>query len=41
MAASQVAKKLRDKRQKETLEGIFKKVRQDKPYTLLSSFCAG
>ena len=28
MAAAQVAKKLKDKRQKKTIEGIFRKVEQ-------------
>jgi hypothetical protein len=39
MAAAQVAKKLKDKRQKRTIEGIFKKVGKAKiQSTILSSF---
>ena len=32
MAAAQVAKKLKDKRQQKTIEGIFKKVRTIIPF---------
>ena len=31
MAAAQVAKKLKDKRQQRTIEGIFKKVESEMP----------
>ena len=32
MAAAQVAKKLKDKRQQRTIEGIFKKVNEENYY---------
>ena len=38
MAAAQVAKKLKDKRQKRTIEGIFKKVGEAKIQSTIFSF---
>ena len=38
MAAAQVAKKLKDKRQKRTMEEIFKKVSRTKGFKIVSNF---